>query len=366
VPPPHCPARFLQQDGAGFPHLWLPDDGGGRVLVGDDIVCFLLFVGTNVKLLFAARRFRQGGFWLSAAIGVAIFALAFVVRLTIKVDGFPFITFFPAVLAAGILGGVSAGTVCMICGLLTARYYFVSPSFYLGLSPASSVVPLLLFALAAGTELLLIGLLNEAIDELWLAREGSNTFFRELQHRVANNLQFVAALLNLQRKLPFSKDEALSAAQARLEIMGRIHRKLYDPGNADRRVTDFLRDLCNDLIGSAGATHVTLDVRDSPFKLTFDKLIPLSLITAEVVTNSLKHAFATTGKGTITIALREEPRALYTLVISDDGAGFPATASESPASGLGRQIIESLAQQLEATVQSRTENGAQVAVTFRP
>src|SRR5205085_9342564 len=138
--------------------------------------------------------------------------------------------------------------------------YFVSPSFYLGLNTATSLVPLVLFGIAAGVELLLIGLLNRAIDELWLARERSTTLFRELQHRVANNLQFVAALLHLQRKLPLSKDAALAAAHLRLDVMGRIHRKLYDPANADRPITDFLRDLCTDLIQSAGANNVTLKV----------------------------------------------------------------------------------------------------------
>ena len=192
------------------------------------------------------------------AIGIAMFAIAFAVRWSIKVDGFPFITFFPAVLAAGMLGGVSAGAICTVLGLLAARFFFTSASFYLGLNTATSLVPLLLFALAAGVELLLIGLLNRAIDELWLARERSNTLFRELQHRVANNLQFVGALLHLQRKLPLSKDAALSAAHLRLDVMGRIHRKLYDPANADRPVTECLRDLCTDLIQSAGASNVTL------------------------------------------------------------------------------------------------------------
>ena len=133
---------------------------------------------------------------------------------------------------------------------------------------------MLLFALAAGVELLLIGLLNRAIDELWLARERSNTLFRELQHRVANNLQFVAALLHLQRKLPLSKDAALASANVRLEIMGRIHRKLYDPANADRPITEFLRDLCGDLIQSAGASNVTLEGGRCTFEALVRKAHP--------------------------------------------------------------------------------------------
>ena len=318
-----------------------------------------------MNFLFAARRLRQFS-WMRIGIGIAMFALAFFVRWAIRVDGFPFITFFPAVLAAGMLGGVSAGAICSVLGLLAARYYFTSPSFYLGLNTATSLVPLLLFALAAGIELVLIGLLNRAIDELWLARERSNTLFRELQHRVANNLQFVAALLHLQRKLPLSKDAALSGAQARLEIMGRIHRRLYDPTNADRPITEFLRVLCNDLIDSAGATNVTLDVIDSPLRLSFDKVIPLALIVAETVTNSLKHAFPNPRPGRIMITLNAEPAPLWTLVVSDDGIGFPAAGSNGPQEGLGRPIVDSLALQLDATIDVKSDRGASVAITFRP
>ncbi len=320
--------------------------------------------GDKVSLLFAARRLRQV-WWMRIAIGVAMFAIAFLVRWSIKVDGFPFITFFPAVLAAGMLGGVTAGTICTVLGLVAARYFFTSPSFYLGLNTATSLVPLLLFALAAGIELLLIGLLNRAIDELWVAREHSSTLFRELQHRVANNLQFVAALLHLQRKLPFSKDAALASANVRLEIMGRIHRKLYDPENADRPITDFLRDLCDDLIQSSGVSNVTLNVIDAPLKLSFEKIIPLALMVAEIVTNSLKHAFPGGRPGVITIALKPEPTPLCTLAVADDGIGF-ADAAINGQEGLGRRVIESLAAQLEATTVSTTDHGARVAITFRP
>ena len=318
-----------------------------------------------MNLLFAARRLRQV-WWMRIAIGIAMFALAFVVRWSIKVDGFPFITFFPAVLAAGMLGGVSAGAICAALGLVAARFFFTSASFYLGLNTATSLVPLLLFALAAGIELLLIGLLNRAIDELWLARERSNTLFRELQHRVANNLQFVAALLHLQRKTPLSKDAALVAAQLRLDVMGRIHRKLYDPANADRPVTEFLHDLGTDLIQSAGAGNVTLEVADAPLKLSFEKLVPLALMAAEIVTNSLKHAFPDGRPGSIAIKLEAGPASLCTLVVADDGVGFSDARPNGAQEGLGRRVIDSLAAQLDATTASSCEHGARVAITFRP
>lgn len=316
-----------------------------------------------MKILFAARRLRQN--WvIGCGIGLAAFILAFVIRWSINVTGLPFITFFPAVLAAGIFGGVAAGVIVAALGLLAARFYFVGPAFFMGLSATESAVPLVLFALAAAVELLLIGLLNRAIDQLWSERERSNTLFRELQHRVANNLHFIAALLHLQRRLPQSKDEALAAAEIRIETMGRIHRRLYDPANADRPISQHLRELCRDLIESAGANHVALQVQDAELRLPIDKIVPVSLIVAEAVTNCLKHAFGATAAGRIEIAADVSTDRECRLTIADNGCGDAGGARET-AAGLGRRIIDSLAQQIGGTVQVASgHQGTTVTLVF--
>ena len=123
---------------------------------------------------------------------------------------------------------------------------------------------------------------------------------------------------------------------------------------------------CGDLIQSSGVSNVSLDVVDAPLRLSFEKIIPLALMVAEIVTNSLKHAFPGNRPGTITIALKEQPAPLCTLVVADDGIGFTDPAGNGAQEGLGRRVIESLAAQLEATTISSTDHGARVAITFRP
>lgn len=316
--------------------------------------------GTAVRLLFAARRLRQNA-WIGMAIGFAAFAIAFAIRWSIHVNGLPFITFFPAVLAAGIFGGVPAGVITALLALIAARFYFVTPAFFTGLTPAASSLPLTLFAFASGVEILLAALLNRTIDELWDARERSNTLFRELQHRVANNLHFIAAILHLQRKSPQDKDNALASAQARIEVMGRIHRRLYDPANADRPVTDYLRDLGNDLIQSTGSAAVFLQITPSTLRLPFDTIVPISLIVAELMTNALKHAFHRTSEPAITISIEAIGDGRGRLTVSDNGSGNqPAT----DAPGLGHRIIESLARQIGATIETDLTQGTSVTLTF--
>jgi two-component sensor histidine kinase len=66
------------------------------------------------------------------------------------------------------------------------------------------------------------------------------------------------------------------------------------------------------------------------------------------------------------IALNAEPAPLWTLMVSDDGIGFPAAGSNGPQEGLGRRIVDSLALQLDATIDVKSDRGASVAITFRP
>ena len=61
-------------------------------------------------------------------------------------------------------------------------------------------ITMAIFVFTAALELYVIRTLNLAIHELSEFRERANTLFRELQHRVANNLQFVASFLWLRRK----------------------------------------------------------------------------------------------------------------------------------------------------------------------
>ena len=75
--------------------------------------------------------------------------------------------------------------------------------------------------------------------------------FRELQHRVANNLQTIAAILRVGKR-SLERDgaaaRALEDAHVRLELMSRVHRRLHDPANVDLPVGRCLEELCRDLI----------------------------------------------------------------------------------------------------------------------
>jgi two-component sensor histidine kinase len=88
----------------------------------------------------------------------------------------------------------------------------------------------------------------------------------------------------------------------------------------------------------------------------------LGLITTELVMNALKHAFPD-GEGQITVTYESKAKAKkWKLSIGDDGVGLQASAAR--VEGLGTNIVESLASQLNADVRRiSTKRGTVVSIS---
>jgi len=305
---------------------------------------------------------------LGLAAGGAFFALASVLRWLFGgiSEGFGPMTFLPAILIAGLFGGIRIGIAVAVGCTLFAWVMFFPPYGTFVLAP-SHVITMAIFVATAVLELFVIRSLNLAIDELSEARERSNTLFRELQHRVANNLQLVAAVLIRRRKLLKSDPvcaEALSSAQARLETMSRVHRRLHDPKSLDQPLRDYLTALCTDLIEASETPDVQLRVEGPPVALSLNALMSLSLIVAELVTNSLKYAFRDRADGLIAVSV-SGVRGEYTLRVADDGPGLPKDFGKTHKESLGQGILQSLAAQLHGTLIFESGHGAVAKLTFR-
>ena len=322
-----------------------------------------------MKLLSAFRKLPRDRPALGLAVGGAFFALASVLRWGLggMSEGFGPMTFLPAILLAGLFGGIRIGlAVAAVCAAVAWVMFFPPHgTFYLA---TPHVITMAVFVLTAALELYVIRTLNLAINDLSEAREHANTLFRELQHRVANNLQFVSALLRLRRKTlkPDSAGaHALDAAQTRLDMMSRVHRRLHDPTSVDQPVEHYLQALCRDLIQASDTPAVRLTVKAQPIVLGLDALMSVSLIVAELVTNSLKHAFKGRCEGAIQIAF-EVNRGVYSLIVADDGPGLPDDFGKTRTGSLGQGILQSLATQLHGKIFFERGPGTTARLLFQP
>ena len=98
-------------------------------------------------------------------------------------------------------------------------------------------------------------------------------------------------------------------------------------------------------------------------KLGFDKLVPLSLIVSEAVTNSLKHAFPAGRAGRIDLGLGRASEG-WKLTIQDNGQGFPAGFRPQDGNRLGFKITEQLARQMNGQLAYQNDGGASLRLVF--
>ncbi len=294
--------------------------------------------------------------WLGVMATLSLAALALIVREAVDPwmpPGFPYVTFFPAVIVISFLFGVRLGAAsAVICGLL-AWYFFLTPRFTLDLNLGSSIA-LGFYLFVVGTDLVLVHWMQSGNRKLAAEREANRVLaetrellFRELQHRVSNNLQVAAALLTVQTRQLSDPDAkaALAEASRRLELIGRISRQLYDPSGTAQMLVPFLDELCRGVIEATGRCDVTLSVTGDPaIGIEPDAAIPTALIVAESVANAVEHGFAGDRAGAIDVrVLRDTASGEIVVSVDDDGHGLPEGFDGGASSSLGLRIATMLA-----------------------
>ncbi|MGY6548442.1 MAG: sensor histidine kinase [Roseinatronobacter sp.] len=116
----------------------------------------------------------------------------------------------------------------------------------------------------------------------------------EVNHRVKNNLQLIASILNLQgrRVSDPSARAILQGVQGRVRALATIHRTLYEQEQLSAtEATVFFKTILRETLALATSDAQKLDVVTDfqPVRLAPDRVIPVALIFAEALTNALKH-----------------------------------------------------------------------------
>jgi two-component sensor histidine kinase len=296
--------------------------------------------------------------WQAYAAATLLCAVALLLRAAaapILPAGHAYVSFFPAVALACFLFGARSGVyAALLCGA-AAWYFFMPPTQTFSVSP-EVIVAMLFYTGVVAVDISLIRWMQRANYTLGLERERTRglaethaLLFRELQHRVSNNLQVVAALLTLQRRSIADEGarKALDEASARLALVGKISRSLYDPAGQGQTIRAFLEMLGGELLEASGRGDIALFV-EAPRDLTLepDVTMPIALIFAEAVSNALEHGFAERHDGRIAVLLRTQSDGALTLVVADDGPGVPTGFDPVAGGSLGLKIATTLANQL--------------------
>lgn len=265
--------------------------------------------------------------------------------------GFPYLTFFPAVVVVAYFAGLRPAVLTAVLSGLTAWWFWIgAPGF--DWSTATGLA-LGFYVFVVAVDIFFIVGMNAATDDLRrevernaALAESRDLLLKEVQHRVSNNIQVVSSLLRLEAGMTKDAEarRALSEASARTAMIANVQRSLLDADGRAAPFDDLARGLVCDALNAAGRTDVVVVVEDARHALTAEEATPVVLILLECVNNALEHAFPNR-PGRLEIRLHDDG-AERRLEVRDDGAGPPADLDPAKSRSLGLRIVMGLTEQL--------------------
>lgn len=193
-----------------------------------------------------------------------------------------------------------------------------------------------------------------------------DVLLRELQHRVANNLQMITALIRIEaRNVPEdAKDERFSRLAGRVEALGLLYRSLSEEGQAGTvDLGVYLSEIASAVMRAHAVEGIHLNLQVDTWLVSINVAMPTGLVVNELLTNALKHAFKGREGGTITLHSLVDDEGCR-VVVSDDGLGLPQDYVWPRPGKLSNMIVQSLRQNANAKVEVGAEPGGGMRVTI--
>lgn len=195
---------------------------------------------------------------------------------------------------------------------------------------------------------------REARDRFEALAAERQVLLREVNHRVGNSLQLVAAFLHMQSATAGEETRAaLVEANRRVLAVAQVHKRLYSSEDVTVvALHHYLEGLIDDIGQSAvsqGAADA-ISLHSDEVDVDPDSAVTIGVIVTELVLNAVKFAYPE-GHGPIRVMLDRLDADRCRLAVEDEGVGKPEdTSTAARTGGIGRTIIKAMAAKLSATV----------------
>jgi two-component sensor histidine kinase len=195
--------------------------------------------------------------------------------------------------------------------------------------------------------------------------EEKTLLFRELDHRVRNNLAALISLLHLAAEgTGGPAAETLGEMAERVARLADVHNLLAGRGAQPVEVRELAEVVAKNVLAAIpGGVRIQWRVIGVAIRIPPSQVTPIALVLNELLTNCAKHAFPGGASGSVTILVaREGDQAV--LEVRDDGVGLDL--ARAPA-GLGLTIVRTLATQNlkgSVTFAMAGEGGTVVRIRF--
>ena len=246
-----------------------------------------------------SRKLNKPSAW---ALAFVLFAASVAARVLLEpwIEPLKFLTFYPAIAASTLLCGWLQGTVVLILSALVAWYFYFEPVGSFAIPDASTIVAIVGFLLVGGFLVLLIAGLVELVDRLENAKPIQTSLFRELQHRVANNL--TDCRRNSAKRTPGAAQpgDRYRGARQRLKTELPQWRNCTVVFTTEPRWQEVLSRSCGTCCKTPSTTCPVKTRLSVPkdLGLSMDQITAIVLLVNEAAINAAKHVFRK-GEGNI-------------------------------------------------------------------
>ena len=202
---------------------------------------------------------------------------------------------------------------------------------------------------------------KELVDQKNVERE---VLIREIHHRVKNNFQIICSVLRLQSWHVDDEKvaEVFQDAIRRISSMAQVHDMFYKRERfVDASPQEYFENLTRSYRFCQDGREVHYKLNSEVESLSMDSLISLGLISNELITNSLKHAFNNTNvKPTIEMSLVESSEG-YEFNFKDNGPGFD---HENLKLSFGMELIKTMTEQLNGDSNINSDSGMEFTLIY--
>jgi PAS domain S-box-containing protein len=202
-------------------------------------------------------------------------------------------------------------------------------------------------------------------EEIERQLRDKDTLLKELQHRVKNSLQIITALVRLEaRNAREGKTVNFDSIASRIQALS----ILYDALSANVKdhevdLGEYLSAIASAAMRSHAKVGIRLDLKVESCPVSVNVAMPTGLVVNEIMTNAFKYAFSERQSGTVMVHCLRQNNSCSVLV-ADDGVGFPPDYTWPPAGKISALIVQSLRENAKASLRVESTPGHGTAISF--
>lgn len=206
----------------------------------------------------------------------------------------------------------------------------------------------------------------KSLHEKEVLLKEKEALFREVHHRVKNNLQIVSSLLTMQSDL-FETEQGrglIREIQNRIQSMAHLHELLYQSNDISLiSLQEYFASIVREISVAyhEAFQRISLHLDAGDLKAGMDTALPLGLIINELVSNSVKYAFPGDSRGSIRIFSTVSSSSVC-IVACDDGIGMPQGFDPLTSESLGFLLVRSFASQAGGVISYSPEKGSRFEI----